>query len=139
MRVKSITVAGIAAAAVLASAGAASATPVTPQPPVHAQTILKDRPDGGNGTPDPYWADDSMTRTLTITLTGGTPGAYTFTAELKDAGTFTTIKGKQTPNQWGPYAGQVIKSKVTGKMRGFADFTFTASRCLRGASTRVSR
>ena len=50
-----ITVAA-AVAGLLASAGAASASPhpVT----VHAQTYVTDRPDGGNGSPDPYWADE---------------------------------------------------------------------------------
>ena len=69
----------------------------------------------------------AITRDLTITLTGGTPGAYTYTATLKDRGTFTTIKGKQAPNQGGTYAGDVIQSKVTGPMEGYADFSFTAS------------
>lgn len=118
------TAALVAAAALTATAGTASASPPVT---VHAHTIVTDRPDGGNGSPDPYWADDSMTRTLSITRTGGTAGAYTFTAKLKDKGTFTTIKGKQTPNQSGPYAGETIKSKVTGKMTGYADFSFTAS------------
>jgi hypothetical protein len=55
------------------------------------------------------------------------PGAYTYTAALTDAGTFTTIKGEQAPNQGGSYAGDVIKSKVTGPMEGYAAFSFTAS------------
>jgi hypothetical protein len=114
-----------ASAALVASAGAAAASP---QPhKVAAVTFVTDRPDSGNGSPDPYWADDTITRTLTITQTGGTAGAYTFTAALTDAGTFTTIKGEQAPNQGGSYAGDVIKSKVTGPMTGYADFSFTAS------------
>jgi hypothetical protein len=121
---KTLTVLAATAAAGIALAGTASASP---QPSVHAVTHITDRPDGGNGSPDPYWADDSMARSITITLTGGTPGAYTFTAKLKDKGTFTTIKGKETPNQSGSYAGETIKSKVTGKMTGYADFSFTAS------------
>jgi hypothetical protein len=121
---KTLTVLAVAAAALAVTAGTASATP---QPSVHAVTHITDRPDGGNGSPDPYWADDTMTRSITITLTGGAPGAYTFTAKLKDKGTFTTIKGKQTPNQSGPYAGETVKSKVTGKMTGYVDYSFTAS------------
>lgn len=118
----------LASAALLAGAGAASASvhPVQ-QPQVRAVTFVTDRPDGGNGSPDPYWADDTMTRTITITQTGGMPGAYTFTAALKDAGAFTTVKGEQAPNQGPGYAGDVIKSKVTGPMDGYADFSFTAS------------
>ena len=135
-----------AAAALVASAGAASAhtrphpVPTVTSPPTtppttapaplvtaHALTHLADRPDGGNGTPS-TWADDTFSRVLTITQTGGTAGAYTFTAKLADEGTFTTIKGAPTPNQGPGYAGDVIKSKVTGPMEGYADFTFTASK-----------
>ena len=115
-----------ASAALLAGAGAASASPPAHQV-TSAVTFVADRPDSGNGTPDPYWADDTLTRTITITRTGGTPGAYTFTAVLKDTGTFTTIKGAKAPDQGGSYAGDVIKSKVTGTVTGDADFTFTAS------------
>lgn len=116
--------AALAAATLLASAGAASAAPAAHQPAWHASTKVTDRPDGGNGGD---WADDSMTRTLVITRTGGSPGAYTYTAKLTDTGSFTTIKGALTPNQGAPYTGDVIKSKVTGTMTGTADFSFTAS------------
>jgi hypothetical protein len=122
MRARIAIVSLAAGAALLASAGAASAAPH--QPTVHASTTVKDRPDGGNGG---TWAGDSMTRGITITLTGGTPGAYTYTAELTDKGAFTTIKGALTPNQGGSYAGDTIKSKVTGRLRGYAEFSFTAS------------
>ena len=108
-----------AAAALGMSTWAASAAPATT-----AQTHITDRPDSGAAGD---WADDTMTRTLTITRTGGGPGAWTFTAKLTDKGTFTTIAGAATPNQSGPYAGETIKSKVTGKMVGYADFSFTAS------------
>lgn len=122
-------IAATAAAALLASAGAASAAPRPAPAPslVLALTHLTDRPDGGNGNPDPYWADDTFTRTLLIIRTGGSAGDYTFTAVIADTGTFTTIKGEQAPNQGPGYAGDVIKSKVTGTMTGYADFTFTAS------------
>ena len=138
----------VATAALVVSAGAASAhtrpgptvtspptVPPTTAPPlvtVHALTHLSDRPDSGNGAPDPYWADDTFGRALTITETGSTGTApaitYDFTATLKDTGLFTTIKGAWTPNQSAPYAGDVIKSRVTGAMDGYADFTFTASK-----------
>jgi hypothetical protein len=136
-RIAAITIA--AAAALVASAGAASAAPqhlpvLPPGPPTvtaHAVTHLADRPDGGNGTPDPYWADDTFTRDLSITETGSTgtgpATVYDFTATVKDAGAFTTIKGAETPNQGPGYAGDIIKSKVTGPMTGYADFTFTAT------------
>ena len=91
-----ITIAAATVAALLASAGAASAAPqhlpVLPSGPslvtAHALTYLTDRPDGGNGSPNPYWADDTFTRDLTITETGSRDGRQrcTFTATLKDAG-----------------------------------------------------
>lgn len=125
MKARIITTAGIAAVSLLATAGAASAAPHPHhQPSVSASTQVKDRPDGGNGG---TWAYDTFTRSITITRTGGVPGAYTYTATLKDDGSFTTIKGTPTPNQGGTYAGHVIKSKVKGTMRGTADFSFTAS------------
>ena len=117
-----------AAAMTLAGAGAASAAspPHTlPQPPtVRAVTYVTDRPDGGNAG---YWADDTMTRTLVITRTGGSAGAYTYTATLEDQGTFRTITGALAPNQGGSYAGETEKAAVTGDIIGSADFTFTAS------------
>ena len=88
-----------AGAALAAAAGTASATPH--QPSVHATTRVTDRPDGGNGG---VWADDTFRRSITITLTGGGPGAYTFTAQLTDRGSFKTIKGALTPNQVDPRA-----------------------------------
>lgn len=128
----------IAAFALLIPAAAASAhilPPLPSGPPslltVHAQTYLTDRPDSGNGTPDPYWADDTFGRVLTITETGSTGTGpaitYDFTATVKDDGSFTTIKGAQTPNQGPGYAGDLIKSRVTGTLDGYADFAFTAS------------
>ena len=121
--------AGFTLAVLLASAGAAAAAP-HPAPLPHtvtAVTMLTDRPDSGNGSPDPYWADDTFLRTLTITRTGGTPGDWTFTATLADTGSFTTVKGAQTPNQAPPWTGDTIRAAVTGSMTGYADFSFTAS------------
>lgn len=114
----------LAAAALAVSAVSASAAPHSFPVAVRAVTQITDRPDGGNGG---TWADDSMTRSITIIRTGGVPGAWTFTARLADRGSFTTIKGALTPNQGGSYAGDVIKSQVTGRLKGWADFSFTAS------------
>jgi hypothetical protein len=129
LKTRLAAIASAAAAALLASAGAASAmpTPISGPHAVQAHTLVTGRPDGGNGSPDPYWADDSFDRSITITLTGGTTGHYTYTASLADIGMFTTIKGAQAPNQGGHYAGDVIESSVTGFMTGWADFSFTAS------------
>lgn len=123
-RIATTVLAAAAASALLAvSAGAASASPAPPRT-VAAGTFITDRPDSGNGG---YWADDSFLRVITITRTGGTAGAYTYTAHLTDEGGFTTIKGAPAPNQGGPYAGDVITASVSGVMNGSADFTFTAS------------
>ena len=135
MRVTRMAVTAVlASAGLIAGAGAASASAsprALPLPglPVAALavTFVADRPDDGNGSPDPYWADDTFLRTLTITRTGGTPGHWKFTATLTDEGNFTTIKGAQAPDQGAPYTGDVIKAAVTGSMWGYADFSFTAS------------
>jgi hypothetical protein len=117
-----------ASAALAAGAGAASAaTPphTLPQPPAtRAVTYITDRPDGGNAG---YWADDTMTRTLVITETGGSAGDYKFTATLEDQGSFRTIPGALAPDQGGSYAGETERAAVTGEIIGSADFTFTAS------------
>jgi hypothetical protein len=122
-RIAALVLAAALPAGMVAFAGAASAAPAPPRS-VTAATFVTDRPDSGNGG---YWADDSMLRVITITLTGGTPGAYKFTAHLTDEGSFTTIKGALAPNQGGSYAGQAEKASVTGILNGSADFTFTAS------------
>jgi hypothetical protein len=124
MRARIAIVPFAAAAALAASAGAAHASP--PPVTVHASTKITDRPDGGNGNPQ-WWADDTMTRTLKITKTGGTPGHWTFDAEVTDKGTFTTRKGAPTPNQGGSYAGDTIQSTVTGAINGTVDYSFTAT------------
>lgn len=114
--------------AVLALGATAASAHVLP----HTQTRITDRPDGGNGSP-PYWADDNFTRDLVITPAAGNPATCTvstpcsYTAVLTDNGTFTTIKGEQTPNQGPGYTGDVIESRVTGTMTGYADFSFTAT------------
>ena len=117
---RTMTLIALAASAVLvAGAGAASASVHSvPQPQVRAVTFVTDRPDGGNGSPDPYWADDTMTRTLVITRTGGTPGDYTYTATLADEGEFITIEGAQAPNQAPSYAGEVIQVQIRGHHPG---------------------
>lgn len=124
-RVATILLAAAAASATALTLGAGAAS-ASPQPPkvTEAVTYIQDRPDSGNGG---YWADDTMARILTITQTGGSPGAWKFTARLTDEGSFTTIKGALAPNQGGSYAGQTEKASVTGILNGSADFAFTAS------------
>lgn len=109
----------------LASPGTAHASPVTSRTAV---TTLVDRPDSGNGGD---WADDYVSRMLTITLTGitgsGPSKTWHYAAYVKDNGWFYTIDGALTPNQSGPYTGQRITGTAIGLMAGYADFYFTAS------------
>lgn len=128
--IKIIAAAGTVAAA-LAMAAPAFAQTTKPHVPAvtwHATTYLADRPDSGDSN---YWADDYITRDLTITETGSTTvGAvttYDYTATVTDRGYFTAIKGVDTPNQGAPYTGDLIKSAVSGPMQGYADFSFTAT------------
>lgn len=116
----------VAAAAVAGTAAMASASTAAPHAPltVHARTLLASHPDsGGNGN----WANDSMTRDLTITKTGGHPGDYSYKATVQDAGTFRTDRGAYTPNQGAPYTGDKIRGQVSGRLAGAASYSFTAS------------
>src|ERR1019366_9179442 len=47
-----------------------------------------------------------------------------YTAALKENGTFTTIPGAYTPNQFGSDAGLTLPARpVNGQMNGYGDFT----------------
>lgn len=83
---------------------------------------------GGN------WASDWITRTATVS--GGAPVApsncgettgpcYSYTAVVRDQGSFRAIKGALTPNQVVP--GRTITSAVTGWVSGYAPFSFYAT------------
>lgn len=110
--------AAAAGAAIVAFPVAASAAPHPHA--VHASTLLTSRPDsGGNGD----WALDRMDRTLTITQTG----PHSFTATVRDTGSFTTIRSAFTPNQGGTDAGKHIRGRVSGQVNGAASYSFTAS------------
>ena len=97
---------------------------------VSAETLMTNRPDsGGNGD----WANDQFTRKITIdqqTSTAATNCSPTATqcfliagAKLTDTdGTFTTISGAFTPNQFGTDAGLHITHVVSGKMSGNGEF-----------------
>lgn len=129
--------------AVLAAAAAVPALGVTaanaslaPGPHSHSLTAITwmaNRDDsGGNGN----WAKDNFARDLTITPEGSAPltdcgtsatSCYAFTASLKDAGSFRTIRGAYTPNQ-GTDPGSHIHGQVIGQMNGYGDFaTFYAT------------
>jgi hypothetical protein len=111
------------------SAAAASAATVHHAPQFRSaegNTVLSQRDDsGGNGN----WAKDYVNRELTIHLTGGnaTTG-YTYTAYVRDSGTFRTDAGAFTPNQGAPYTGEKITHQVSGPMSGHAAYSFTANK-----------
>ena len=96
---------GIALSATAASASTAVPTAVQLSA-AHvwtAKTQLISRPDsGGAGN---TWANDTMTRTLTIRLNGstgsGTSTVYYYSANVKDAGKFRTVNGALTPTSPG--------------------------------------
>ena len=124
----------LTAAAVPALGVTAASASLPPGPHSHsltAVTRLVNRDDSGNGTPNPDWAKDNFTRTLTITPQG--PAAltdcgitatacYAFQAKIADDGFFTTVPGDFTPNQSAPYTGALIRSRVTGELTGYSTY-----------------
>ena len=133
-------IAALIAAALTATAGAASARvlPILPRPvSATSLTLLTGDPDSGYGTP-PVWAIDSMWRTETVTkgaqVTGTDCGlaasaaCWAYTSNLTDEGWFTTIRGAGTPNQsCAGCAGEHIRRQVTGTLHGTYAVTFYAS------------
>jgi len=139
MRIRTIiaaTAAPLALAGIALSATAASASTTVPTAiqlnAAHvwtAKTQLISRPDsGGAGN---TWANDTMTRTLTIRLNGstgsGTSTVYYYSANVKDAGKFRTVNGALTPNQSGPYVNETENGSVSGTISGSGSFSFTAT------------
>jgi len=148
--------AGLAALALAAgvtamTAGAASARQL-PFGPGRASTVtatattrIANDPDSGHGTPA-IWATDTITRTVTVTKGTQVPGTgcglaasdgcWSFTADLSDSGTFTTIPGAGTPNQaCAGCAGLLIASPaVSGMIQGTYTVTFDASAPVADAS-----
>jgi hypothetical protein len=96
---------------------------------VTAVTQIRNRPDSGaRGN----WADDDLTRTLTITAGTDcgtlTTGQSCYDATITDTGTFTTRVNQYTPDQDGPYAGEhILSPAVTGPMHGTASYTIVAT------------
>jgi hypothetical protein len=115
----------LAALVMPAAASASTAAPhIIPPGTTTAVTHLVDRPDsGGAGN----WADDGISRVLTLRLTGGTPGAWTFAASVRDTGTFATIPFAFTPNQGPPFTGSHIRQLTHGSLQGEAQYSFTAT------------
>lgn len=119
---------GLVTAALVAAGGGAAlaAHAANPPAPITAVTHIQNDPDSGNGG---TWADDQITRTLTVTLDSpqpnGTPaGALAYTATISDTGTFTTRPGAFTPNQVVP--GQTIANVVSGTLTGSATYSVVA-------------
>ena len=125
-----IAVVTASAAGGLALPAASAAPAVVTHRPVHALTIMLDRPDsGGNGN----WADDNFlreavvgTQTAVAASNCGVSATTCFQisgATLTDTeGTFTTIRGAFTPNQGAPFTGDHIRGVVNGHMSGSGSF-----------------
>ncbi len=131
-----IVLAAVSAGAI-AAAGAGLAASASAATGVTATTQITDRPDGGNGA-GTYWADDTFTRTLTITADTTTTdcgstvpmGSTCYVATLADSGTFTTIPGRGAPNPNNPTPGADLTEAspaVTGSMTGSDTFHFFAN------------
>lgn len=90
------------------------------------QTAITAWPEGSG------WANDAMTRAVTITREsaapsadcGGTPECWFYKATLTDNGTFTTVAGHASPNS---SSKAVIPNAYTGSMIGGAKVEFYAS------------
>jgi hypothetical protein len=135
IRSKAAAVAGVLTlsgmlAGTLASA---SALPASAATAVVSETthITSDPDSGGQGN----WANDAMTRTLTISVDPGACSAITpaivatdtcYYATVSDSGTFKTIDEAYQPNQGTPLSNARIAHVVSGKLSGTADFTFYA-------------
>jgi len=128
--------AAVAAAGMGLMSGVAGAStslsPWNPAPPGNAVThVYNDDTVPGYGG---NWATDWLTRTASVSA--GTPVApsncdettgpcYSYTAGVKDEGTFRAITGAETPNQVVP--GRTILSAVKGFVTGSASFAFYAT------------
>jgi hypothetical protein len=102
-----------------------------------ATTRIINHPDGGHGTTNPYWAEDTFNRTVTIKLVGsaalsncgtGATHCYYYTGTLSDKGTFAANVGSDAPNQSGHWAGsKEVRPQARGRMTGDAPEAFYAS------------
>ncbi len=123
MKFKSIA---LAALAPLAAVGFAAGISTAASAAVGANTTLtqhiSNRADSGNGG---TWALDTFTRTLTVHDLGPTgANGEKFSATVVDKGTFITVPGAKTPNQFVP--GTVLSHQVHGSFTGGQTFIVTA-------------
>jgi hypothetical protein len=111
-------------------------TPGTPGAPgadailsVTADTMVTARPD--TATDGTVWANDSMTRTLTVVRQHATKASdcgagavkcWFYTGTIKDNGTFTTVDGAHGPNSATPISGT-----VNGNVNGVYEIEFYAN------------
>lgn len=93
-------------------------------------TQVSNREDGGHGTPS-VWADDSMTRTVNVTLDHEVPAAqcgagaascFAYFGTVTDDGTFRSVAGGKSP-----HAGVDIAGIVQGQIQGVSSVEFVAS------------
>jgi len=137
--IASAIVAGGALTASLAAmpAHAATASPaIAAAPPttITAVTNIINRPDNGGGG---VWANDSFTRTLTLTYLGKvTPadvtanpslapdlGLFIYDAHVSDTGRFWDYPGALTPDQGGQFFGRHLRFlQVQGTFSGTGDW-----------------
>lgn len=122
LRRGAIAVAVSAVMVVGAVTSGANAAPAHHYVSITAHTSITHRGDSaGDGT---TWANDTMTRTITIKQTGAT----SYVATVTDKGTFATVAGASVPNQGGAFAGVKLAHVVSGSLHGSAAFAFTANR-----------
>lgn len=103
---------------------------------VTADTMVTGRPD--TATDATVWANDSMTRTLTVVRQHATKASdcgagavkcYFYTGTIKDNGTFTTVAGAHGPNSATPISGV-----VNGNVNGVYEIEFYATSDLPNSS-----
>jgi hypothetical protein len=122
-RLAVLTAAPVAVLGALAfGTGAAHAAPVPTT--VTATTHISNRPDSGN---DGTWAYDHLARTLTVTKAAIQPSSTVtaYTATVTDTGSFSTVGGAGTPNQFVPGT-KILHNGVKGDISGGISYTVTA-------------
>jgi hypothetical protein len=112
------------AVALAAAGGAVALTGTAHAAPTQATatTHLTNRPDSGyQGN---TWADDNLTRTVTIHLVGpdATAGLYDYTATLTDAGQADALTGATSPGA----QAVPIKGAPVAQVTGSGTYAFTA-------------
>lgn len=131
MRIRAILVTAAVVTAPLAATGVATAAHASTTT-WSASTAVTNRLDSGYA--NDYWASDTVTRTVTVTLTGqdptlsdcgdGATSCYSYTGTLKDTGTANAITGAISP---GDSPGVPIQGTPSASIAGLGSLTFHAS------------